>query len=135
MDVKTVLSNNIGKIVSIEVNGGKPINSFSPKIRQYSGTVLQSSHSDPANSFRLSTGLNDFPVRIISIERVVKINDKIFSTPTSTKRTNTFRIASSSGNGDYIVTLDDFAGNKCTCKGFSFRKSCNHLKGVLEQNR
>lgn len=41
----------------------------------------------------------------------------------------TYLVSSNSGNGNYTVSADPRTGRlvSCTCKGFQYRATCNHL--------
>lgn len=34
--------------------------------------------------------------------------------------------------GDYKVTISNHYGNRCTCPGYTFRKTCRHIKEITE---
>jgi len=103
----------------------------SPKRRNtYTGTVVKSEKYDDPQSFRITTGDKSFPVRIISLDRVVSIvyEDGSVGLKAEIKpvTVTAWEVKSDSRKGGtYTVTRE---GNhfSCTCAGYTFRKTCRH---------
>jgi hypothetical protein len=75
-----------------------------------------------ADSIALSTGISDFPVRVVPRAWIVSINGTAYahtSSPTLSK------IVKGSKGELYTVTMG--ARPACTCTGFQFRKTCKHI--------
>lgn len=64
--------------------------------------------------------------RVIDIKNVTDISNGAPSDGTDTG-VQTVNIKGSKGN-KYLVTLQDGRAVSCTCPGYSFRKTCRHLK-------
>ena len=87
----------------------------------YAGESVALKHVG-ADSIALSTGIADFPVRVIPRAWIVSINGAAYShtsSPTQTKK-----VKGSKGE-EYVVTMG--ARPSCTCTGFQFRKTCKHI--------
>jgi hypothetical protein len=74
------------------------------------------------DSIALSTGIADFPVRVIPRAWIVSINGAAY---THTSSHSTRRIVKGSKGEEYVVTMG--AKPSCTCTGFQFRKTCKHI--------
>jgi hypothetical protein len=75
-----------------------------------------------ADSLALSTGISDFPVRVIPRAWIVSIDGAAYA---HTSSQTTRRIVKGSKGEEYVVTLG--ARPSCTCTGFQFRKTCKHI--------
>jgi len=87
----------------------------------YAGESVALKHVG-ADSIALSTGIADFPVRVVPRAWIVSINGAAYShtsSPTQTKK-----VKGSKGE-EYVVTLG--AKPSCTCTGFQFRRTCKHI--------
>jgi hypothetical protein len=92
----------------------------------YEGTVVKPYPWLSATEIALTTTNPNFPIRVINIvhaEQVELISGKI---DTVNDHDRSITVDGSRGK-QYTVTR---AGTKitCTCEGFTFRKSCKHLK-------
>jgi hypothetical protein len=95
----------------------------------YTGFVLPSAKYDPPETVRLSTGIRDFPIRVIQKDRIVAIGDQaVRFVPRS--QTNNVRLVQGSNGTIYTVTTQN-GRSICTCTGFQFRKSCKHTAEVV----
>jgi hypothetical protein len=64
--------------------------------------------------------------RVIDIKNVVDISDGALGNSTDSG-VQTISIKGSKGN-EYHVTVENGRAVSCTCPGYSFRKTCRHLK-------
>ena len=97
-----------------------------PEYSMYEGTVVKPYPWLSATEIALTTTNPNFPIRVINIahaEQVELIAGKI---DTVNDHDRSITVDGSRGK-QYTVTR---AGTKvtCTCEGFTFRKSCKHLK-------
>lgn len=97
-----------------------------PEYSMYEGTVVKPYPWLSATEIALTTTNPNFPIRVINIvhaEQVELISGKI---DTVNDHDRSITVDGSRGK-QYTVTR---AGTKitCTCEGFTFRKSCKHLK-------
>jgi len=75
-----------------------------------------------ADSIALSTGIADFPIRVIPREWIVSIDGAAYTHASSQTQT---KIVKGSKGEEYVVTLG--AKPSCTCTGFQFRRTCKHI--------
>jgi hypothetical protein len=130
----------IGEKISVVVknNVSSPIFFFKPQQEIYSGIVVASSNFDLPDTFSMTSGLPDykkFPIRTIRMRDVIDLkyenNISEHTEHISENINKTIRVKSSSGKDEYIVSKID-GRYSCTCSGYTFRKSCKHLK-LLEE--
>ena len=43
-----------------------------------------------------------------------------------------YKVKSSKGNKEYLVQMNNSGSMECTCPGYQFRRSCRHIKTVLQ---
>jgi hypothetical protein len=108
----------------------RPWGSSPKRQNTYTGTVVKSEKYDDPQSFRITTEDKSFPVRIISLDRVVSLvyADGSVGTKSAVKpvTVTAWEVKSDSRKGGtYTVTRE---GNhfSCTCAGYTFRKTCRH---------
>lgn len=87
----------------------------------YSGSEVSLKHVG-GDSIALTTGIADFPVRVIPRAWVDSINGAAYTHTSSQTQT---KIVKGSKGELYTVTLG--AKPHCTCTGFAFRKTCKHI--------
>jgi hypothetical protein len=87
----------------------------------YEGDAVMLKHVS-ADSLALSTGISDFPVRVIPRAWIVTINGAAYAHASSQSQTK--KVKGSKGE-EYTVTLG--AKPTCTCTGFQFRRTCRHI--------
>jgi hypothetical protein len=92
-----------------------------PEFFTYCGESATLKHVG-ADSLALSTGISDFPVRVIPRSWIVSIDGTAY---THTSSQTTTRIVKGSKGEEYTVTLG--AKPTCTCTGFQFRRTCKHI--------
>ena len=103
-----------------------------PPYNDYDGVVVTPKPSWlTENQFLFDTGVDNAELRILDKDRIVNgwllTDGSEPSTPTSVT------ITSESSGASYIVSLADGGRSlHCNCKGFSYRKTCSHVKEVME---
>jgi hypothetical protein len=75
-----------------------------------------------ADSLALTTGIADFPVRVVPRAWIASIDGAAYTQPSS--QTLSKKVKGSKGE-EYTVTMG--ARPSCTCTGFQFRKTCKHI--------
>jgi len=96
-----------------------------PEFIEYEGEETKLKHIDSNAYLCLTTGLKDFPVRVI--DRSMIVGNRIdFSHLLKLPVPETKVVKGSKGN-EYVLTK---TGGKwaCTCPGFEFRSTCKHVK-------
>jgi hypothetical protein len=101
--------------------GSEGYHFIQPKFFTYSGESVTLKHVG-ADSLALSTGIADFPVRVIPRAWIASIDGAAYS---HTSSQTTTRIVKGSKGEEYVVTMG--ARPSCTCTGFAFRKTCKHI--------
>ena len=43
-----------------------------------------------------------------------------------------YKVKSSKGDKEYLVQMNNTGSMECTCPGYQFRRSCRHIKTVLQ---
>ena len=92
-----------------------------PEFFTYEGESVTLKHVG-ADSLALSTGISDFPIRVIPRSWIASIDG---ATYTHTSSQTLSKIVKGSKGEEYVVTLG--ARPTCTCTGFAFRKTCKHI--------
>ena len=87
----------------------------------YQGDAVSLKHVG-ADSIALSTGIKDWPVRVIPRAWVTEIDGAVYAHTSSQTQTKTVK---GSKGEEYTVTLG--AKPSCTCTGFQFRRTCKHI--------
>jgi len=96
----------------------------SQEFNTYTGKVVYEKWYKP-NEVGLTTGLRDFPVRVIQRERIVGVNDLPVSYEQPKQEQRIEKVVQGSKGNSYIVVKE--AGKvTCTCPGFTFRHTCKH---------
>ena len=90
------------------------------------GVVVNNPKWVDANSITVETGIKDFPVSIISIKNIKKVDIIKGSTSDSTKY---FNIQGSKGS-TYVVSVRENQYS-CTCTGFKYHGKCKHGEEVM----
>ena len=90
------------------------------------GVVVNNPKWADANSVTIETGNKDFPVSIISIKNITKVDIIKGSTSDSTKY---FNIQGSKGS-TYVVSVRENQYS-CTCTGFKYHGKCKHGEEVM----
>jgi hypothetical protein len=104
------------------------------EITIYEGELIESPKWYPT-AVCITTGDPSFPIRIIDPERVISMDGTITDRKSEKEKINQPRVIMVDGSGGtrYTVTIDG-KKSSCTCKGFSFRRTCKHIteysKGV-----
>ena len=95
-----------------------------PEPSVYVGEVVPSAKYDPPNSIRMSTGILDFPFRVISLTSIFEVDENPFHF--EVKPDSMREVQGSHGNVYTVRTSNGIT--TCTCPGFEFRKICKHIK-------
>lgn len=95
-----------------------------PEYFEYTGEPVTLKHVGE-DSLALTTGIVEWPVRVIP-RRWIDSIDGVTNVTTPSSGTLTRTVQGSKGE-EYLVTgLGSSA--TCTCSGFTFRKTCKHVK-------
>ena len=92
-----------------------------PKFFTYTGDSVTLKHVG-TDSLALSTGISDWPVRVIPRSWIESIDGTVYTHTASQSQT---KIVKGSKGEEYTVTLG--AKPTCTCTGFQFRRTCKHI--------
>jgi hypothetical protein len=92
-----------------------------PEFFTYTGDSVTLKHVG-ADALALSTGIADFPVRVIPRAWITMIDGVAYTHASSQTQ---IKIVKGSKGEEYTVTLG--AKPHCTCTGFQFRKTCKHI--------
>lgn len=93
-----------------------------PEFVYYEGLETKAKWVNAAEYICLTTGIKDFPMRIVPRKLIVE-QDGV-SVSLDLAQTRTVLIKGSTGS-DYVVSLGE--NSSCTCTGFQFRNHCKHL--------
>ena len=103
-----------------------------PEFVEYTGEVFPRPKWVADDSFCLTTGNQQFPFRTLDKKNIVHgwrlpnnskataYSDKVISVP----------VVGNKGNS-YLVTSDGM-NHSCTCTGYSYRKTCTHIEGIID---
>ncbi len=94
-----------------------------PEYYEYSGEEVKVKHVT-ADELALTTGLAEWPVRVIQRGLIISIDGQEYHWHRGTEPTQTKIVLGSRGQ-EYEVTNSQGRWS-CTCPGFTFRKSCRH---------
>jgi len=126
----------IGKTVTVSTNWSDVFKVYVDYVRithsknTTSGKVIASEDFDDPNSFRLLTNNANYPVSVIPLERVIKLDFDDGSVAAIREEIElpdeeTWQVSGSKGSS-YIVTRRGSRWS-CECKGFQFRLACKHV--------
>ena len=119
---------NVGDVVTIRVRDTRNPAVFATGVvrqfNEYSGKILPNPKWVAQDAITLSTGISEFPFRIIERERIVGLGE---AAPVAAPRSETFVVQGSKPGSTYTVTRDGSHWS-CTCVGFGFRKDCKHVR-------
>ena len=119
---------NVGDVVTIRVRDTRNPAVFATGVvrqfNEYSGKILPNPKWVAQDAITLSTGISEFPFRIIDRERIVGLGE---AAPVAAPRSETFVVQGSKPGSTYTVTRDGSHWS-CTCVGFGFRKDCKHVR-------
>ena len=120
----------VGSIIKVTTRYPE-INIFAKsKIRENvtAGVVVENDKLTPVGSFSITTGRKEYPVAIIAIRNVYKIEEAGKTLKASIKKAapKVWKVKSSNGKETYTVTNN--AGSwSCTCVGFQYHRRCKHI--------
>jgi hypothetical protein len=119
---------NVGDVVTIRVRDPRNAAIFASGVvrefNEYSGKILPNPKWVAQDAITLSTGISEFPFRIIERERIIGLGE---AAPVAAPRSETFLVQGSKPGTTYTVTRDGSHWS-CTCVGFGFRKDCKHVR-------
>ena len=119
---------NVGDLITIRVRDTRNPAVFATGVvrqfNEYSGKILPNPKWVAQDAITLSTGISEFPFRIIERERIVGLGE---AAPVAAPRSETFIVQGSKPGTTYTVTRDGSHWS-CTCVGFGFRKDCKHIR-------
>jgi hypothetical protein len=119
---------NVGDVVTIRVRDTRNPAVFATGVvrqfNEYSGKILPNPKWVAQDAITLSTGISEFPFRIIERERIIGLGE---AAPVTAPRSDTFIVQGSKPGSTYTVTRDGSHWS-CTCVGFGFRKDCKHVR-------
>lgn len=78
----------------------------------------------------VKTGPGKYEFSIIAKEQIIRIEGENIELPSAKPKFKTYEVTGSKGD-IYTVTISE-KHNNCTCHAFQFRRSCKHIKQVLE---
>lgn len=122
-----------GSVIEVEVEYLMNANMIPPQPTRtvYQGEVLRSHRWLTDREFCL-TGNDRWPVRVINLGKVVRLEFRSGSGVEVDTKQRTWEVTGSGGNR-YLVTRDT-AGWQCDCKGFQFRRNCRHVAEISSAN-
>jgi len=128
-----MLMPRVGQEVSVTVkNSFELLRSWfrsQPKTTTYTGRVVKPFKWLSHDEFCMTTGEPKLPIRVINMKHVVELDGvKGEYKPNAPK---VVTVKGSKGD-EYTVTINN-QRSSCTCVGYSFRKTCSHIKTVEEQ--
>jgi hypothetical protein len=97
------------------------------------GQIVPNDRWTDAGSFSITTGRPEYPVAIISLHNVVKIETAGKTLRAAIKKAapKMWKVKSSNGKETYTVTNDNKSWN-CTCPGYMYYKRCKHIKNKMK---
>lgn len=95
----------------------------------YTGTVMRQKWFGD-NEVGLTTTEKRNPFRVIRMENIAEIDGAMASYVAPVKVEPKTVIVLGSKGEKYTVTKDGLKSS-CSCKGWSFRKTCKHIEGVI----
>jgi hypothetical protein len=100
-----------------------------PEFYEYEGEEVTLKHVDSKQYLCLTTGLEDFKIRVIDRNLIIKSQPhELFILDEFVGAAERRIIEGSKGN---IYELYKINGKwSCTCPGYEFRKTCKHVKEV-----
>lgn len=96
-----------------------------PEFFEYEGQETKLKHVNVEEALCLTTGLQNFPVRVIPRKLIVSIDGSaVEQKPQDNKVIQ--QIVKGSKGQEYILTKAEGKWT-CTCPGFQFRRTCKHV--------
>ena len=125
---------SVGSRISVEVRN---VSAFSqPPSHVFEGEVVPSPSWLVGEHVCLTTGISEFPLRMIPVDKILKIGQTAVSfgsskpTNSSTEKMS-WTVQGSKGN-TYIVTRKNH-GFACDCVAGNFGRQCKHVKQIQAQ--
>jgi hypothetical protein len=103
---------------------------YVPEYHEYVGELYPNPKWVSSDSFCLTTGEEQFPFRIISKESIIH-GWLLSSESEDSSKVETSKTYQVEAKGKtYLVTQDSRGKLSCNCTGFSYRKTCTHVKDI-----
>lgn len=100
-----------------------------PEFKEYEGVETTLKHIDSKQYLCLTTGMKDFPVRVIDRSMIVNSQKQpLFVLDEFFGITERRKVEGSKGN-TYELTKTNGKWS-CTCPGFEYRKDCKHVRAA-----
>lgn len=119
----------VGKVVTVST-----FHPFFNIQNKHTGTVCASASYDDPQSFRLSTGDRQFPMRVIALDVVTELSyddgTKGIQTDKKKVEVNAWQVKSDSRKGGFYTVTRSGDHYACTCVGYGFRRSCRHVLAI-----
>jgi hypothetical protein len=95
------------------------------------GQIVSNQKWVPVGSFSVTTGMKEFPIAVIAIRNLVKIEHagKTLSAKIKKTAAKTWKVKSSRGNEIYTV-INNSGAWSCTCVGFQYHRKCKHITNL-----
>jgi hypothetical protein len=122
-----------GSVIEVELEYATNRNMIPPRpSRQvYRGEVIKSHKWLTDREFCI-TGDAKWPVRVINLGHVVRLEFQSGSGTAVDTKVRTWEVTGS--RGDRYLVRRDSAGWSCDCKGFQFRRNCRHVAEISVAN-
>ena len=101
-----------------------------PEYNDYEGEVYPNPKWVGDDCFCLTTSDKQFPFRVIAKDRII-CGWKLPNTPSAATADKQISIMVPTAKSTYIVTTDGL-NHSCNCTGFSFRRTCSHVKELTD---
>jgi len=99
-----------------------------PEFHEYSGDEVRLKWANPDSELCLTTGLPEWPVRVIQRSLIVSIDGRDYRARPINPAVIVRKIQGSKGK-EYTLTGSGGTWS-CTCPGFQFRSNCKHTQGA-----
>jgi hypothetical protein len=98
----------------------------------FTGKVIPSAEYDPRDSLRMTGDQSCMHVRVISFNKLLKLNGKKFKYTPSVEANKpqapkTVKVAGSKPGVFYTLTIKADGSKGCSCPGYGFRGTCRHI--------
>jgi hypothetical protein len=99
---------------------------YQPEFFTFEGQLVPTYKWCEPGTICMTTGDPRWPVRVIHPRLIVSVDDQPYTAP-KTAPAGVVQVQGSKG-AVYTVTTDHNGKRSCNCTGFSFRKTCRHIK-------
>lgn len=120
----------IGSIIKVTTRYPETYIFSKNKFRNYvtAGQVVENDRFTPVGCFSITTGRKEYPVAIIALRNVWKVEEAGKTLKASIKKAapKTWKVKSSNGKETYNV-VNNAGSWSCTCVGFQYHRRCKHI--------